>query len=389
MLEHTSRTNIKSMTGTTVRQRYTDRHNVAPIRSQLPSTATLELQQLRRHRQSQRSRNCGLPAARTRDLQSNPTHWLLSHNPSLASSISAAIGDRWIAHQEDLQQLIPLADDPVFQSRWQAVKRAHKQILADAIDRELGVEIAVDSLFDLQLQPICDRQRQLLNILHIITLYHQIKTQPDIDIVPRTVIFGNLTTSADRHETIANSIAAVAELVDDPAINSKLQVVYLPDTAELTDRIYRAADLNEQIATAGSEDPDRDWLKFSLNGALSIASMSKANHLLQQAVGVENCFCFGLSIPEITLFKERGYDPYNYYNYYPEIRQAIDLLSTGLGNRALSSCRAIVDLLLDPDEYMVLADYPFYRTCQARVSATYRDRSRWTRMSILNVAGLG
>jgi glycogen phosphorylase len=343
------------------------------------------------------------PDSQTSDVNINSRQWLLMNNPRLASVVTAAIGDRWIAHLEDLQQLVPIADDPQFQSQWCAVKQANKRALADDLDRVLGVKINVNSLFDLQLQPIDGHQRQLLNILHIITLYHRIKENPQRDVLPRTFIFGDTgelepaACRSDGHEVrsenqiISLLIKSLSEtLAADPDVRERLQVVYIPKSAGLTNQMYCAADLTEQIATAGMEDVDLSQLNLSVNGALSIASMSKANHLLQQAVGKDNCFSFGLAIPEITLFKEYGYDPYNYYKYYPEIRQAIDSLMSGVfTSKYPGICRSLVNMLLDTDEHMVLADYVFYRACQAHISEIYRQASLWTRMSILNVAGLG
>lgn len=343
------------------------------------------------------------PYTQTPDANVNPRQWLLMNNPRLANVVTAAIGDRWIDHLEDLQQLAPIADDPDFQLQWHAVKQANKQALADDLDRTQGVKINVDSLFDLQIQPIDGHQRQLLNILHIITLYHRIKENPQRDILPRTFMFGDvgeLESAAFppdgndvnvENQIISLLIKSLAEtLTADPDVRGRLQVVYIPKSAGLTNQMYCAADLTEQIATAGMEDVDLSQLNLSVNGALSIASKSKANHLLQQAVGSDNCFSFGLAIPEIALFKEYGYDPYNYYKYYPEIRQAIDSLMSGLFTSQYPGiCRSLVDMLLDTDEHMVLADYVFYRACQAHVGEIYRQHELWTRMSILNVAGVG
>jgi glycogen phosphorylase len=417
MLEHlSSRTNINVVlrkdraTGTGApRHWYVDRQtatNIVPIRPQ--SLRQIVGQDLDRRglKNKLSDKVVGEPHLGGSAEVVNPRQWLASKNPHLASLVTAAIGDRWMKHHEDLQQLIPLADDLGFQAQWQAVKRLHKQSLADDLDREQGISLNVDSLFDLQLQPIEDRQRQLLNILHIITIYHQLVAQPDLDIVPRTFIFGDVSESKQQvveldefdriglqpeSRSISLLITALAQTIAaNPVVSDKLQVVYLPQTAGWIDRLYRAADLSEQIATAGMEDVDLSQLKLSVNGALSIASMSKANHLLQQSVGAENCFSFGLAIPEIALFKEYGYDPYNYYKYYPEIRQAIDSLMVGeFSPQHPEVARSLVALLLDADDQMVLADFVFYRACQARVSAVYRQQSLWTRMSILNVAGIG
>jgi glycogen phosphorylase len=417
MIENiSSRTNISvallrnsKATGTdTSRQWHPDRQhatNIVPIHTQ-PWRQAGSREPERRARKNKSRGNVALePRSRTAEVVS-PRQWLLTKNPRLASLITATIGDRWMTHGEDLQQLVTFADDADFQAQWQTIKRINKQTLADALYRSQGIEIDVDSLFDLQLQPIVGRQRQLLNILHIITLYQQIKAQPEIDIVPRTFIFGDasepklqvleLDESNDvslqpTARSISILIAALAQtLATDPDVRGKLQVVYLPQTAGLIEQLYGAAELTERIATAGMEDVDLTQLKLSVNGALSIGSMSKANHLLQQTVGADNCFSFGLAIPEIAMFKEYGYDPYNYYKYYPEIRQAIDSLMAGAFTAQYPGiARSLVDLLLDSDEHMVLADFVFYRACQSQVSAVYRQKALWTRMSILNVAGIG
>jgi glycogen phosphorylase len=347
-----------------------------------------------------------------RDLEFNPRQWLLSGNPQLASLVTKTIGDRWIDHLDHLQQLIPLAEDPLLQSRWRAVKEVNKQALASYLERSQGVKINVSSLFDLQLQPIVEHQRQLLNILHIITLFNQIKQQPGINVVPRTFIFGDLgeidpipqsggyanasnladcEPPSNPNREIISLIQSLAQvLAQDPDVNGKLQVVYVPNSAGLTSQMYAAADLTQEIAAAAVEDVDLSKVKAAVNGVLSIGSLSKTNYWLQQAVGEQNYFCFGLPIPEITLFKEYGYDPYNYYKHYPEIRQAIDCLFTGYFTPEHPKlCQSLIDTLFGTDEQMILADYIFYITCQARVSDTYRQQSMWTKMSILNVAGVG
>jgi glycogen phosphorylase len=339
-----------------------------------------------------------------RDLEFNPRQWLLSGNPQLASLVTKTIGDRWIDHLDHLQQLVPLAEDPLLQSRWRAVKQVNKQALANYLERSQGVKINVSSLFDLQLQPIVENQRQLLNILHIITLFNQIKQQPGINILPRTFIFGDLgeidpiksdladcEQPSDPNREIISLIQSLAQvLAQDPDVNGKLQVVYVPNSAGLTSQMYAAADLTQEIAAAAVEDVDLVKVKAAINGVLSIGSLGKTNYWVQQAVGEQNYFCFGLPIPEITLFKQYGYDPYNYYKHYPEIRQAIDCLLTGYFTPEHPTfCQSLIDTLFGTDEQMILADYIFYITCQARVSATYRQQSMWTKMSILNVAGVG
>ncbi len=360
------------------------------------------------------------PQTRTADLDVgfNPRQWLLSGNPLLASLITALIGDRWITHLEDLQQLVPLADDPSCQSRWCAVKQANKQALAHELYRDQGIKLNVNSLFDLQLQSIDCQQRQLLNILHIISLFDRLKQHPDLDILPRTFIFADLgeiqsiedlaedqnsqlptpnpqlptpTQLPNHNLAILALIQSLAKiLAADPDVNGKLQIVYIPAAAALTRQLYAAADLTQEIGTATIADVDLSKLKAAVNGVLSIGSLGKTNNWVQQTVGAENYFSFGLAIPEIALFKEYGYDPYNYYKYYPNIRKAIDALLAGYFTPSDPTlCRSIIDGLLGADDHMVLADYIFYVTCQARIAEVYRQKSMWTQMSILNVAGLG
>lgn len=336
-------------------------------------------------------------------LEFDPCYWLLSGNPRLANLISKTIGDRWMTHLEDLQQLAPLAANPSFQARWRAVKQANKQVLAKSLERALGVKIDVNSLFDLQLQPICGHQRQVLNILHLISLVDRLKQHPELEIVPRTIIFSGepidteeVEPDEDRSATdnpdrailgLINSLAKI--LAADPDVKGKLQIVYVPTSMGLTNQLYAAADITQQIATATMEDVDLTQLQATSNGVISLGSLGKTNYWLEQSVGAENCFRFGLAIPEIALFKEYGYDPYNYYKHYPQIRQAIDTLLAGYWTPDRPDlCREIVNALLGTDEHMVLADYIFYAACQAHVSETYARPSAWTQMSIMNVAGV-
>jgi glycogen phosphorylase len=352
----------------------------------------------------------------------NIYQWLSAGNPRLARLVTEAIGDRWTAQIEDLQQLTPIADDLLFQSRWQAIKQANKQVLANKLYRLQGIKLNVNSLFDLQLQPIGGHQRQLLNILHIITLFDRLKQNPALEILPRTFIFGDLgetatteiavntangqhdrdrncccchteestSSNTDHNHSIRSLIQSLAQvLAADPEVSSKLQVVYIPNSASLLNQLYAAADLTEQIATAAIEDTDLMALRATINGVISIGSLGKTNYWLQQTVGEQNCFRFGLAIPEIALFKEYGYDPYNYYKYYPQIRQAIDYLLIGhFTPDDPSQCRSLVNALLGTDEHMVLADQIFYAACQTHVSELYLQPSVWTKMSILNVAGV-
>lgn len=328
----------------------------------------------------------------------NPCQWLLAENPDLAELVTATIGDRWLTRAEDIQQLVPLADRPEFQSQWQAVKRFNKQVLAKELSRSQGIEIDVDSFFDLHLAPIDCHHRQLLNILHIINLCDRIKQHPINDILPRTVIFSEpdlnpvAAENCDGSErrTILAMIESLAQVIAaDPDLSCKLQVVYVHPATGLSSQLYAATDATERIATAVCEDIDLSAQIAAINGAISIGSLGKTNYWLQQLVGAENCFRFGLAIPEIALFKEYGYSPDNYYKFYPQIRRAIDLLLVGYFTPTEPDLgRTIVELLMGSDDAMVMADYIFYAACQLQVSQTYHQTNVWTRMSILNVAGV-
>ena len=329
----------------------------------------------------------------------SPQQWLLSGNPRLAKLVSQTIGTRWINHVEDLEQLVTFAECPLFQSQWQAVKLANKQALALELKRSQGIDIDVNSLFDLHLQPIGAHHRQLLNILHIINLGDRLKQYPGSKMVPRTFIFGDVdvvpaadlaTVDPNLKRSIIALIESLAKIIAaDRDLCGKIQIVYIPDAQAWAHKLYAAADVTEQIATAAIEDIDLTKIQATINGAIAIGSLGKTNYWLQQIVGEGNCFRFGLAIPEIELFKEYGYDPINYYKHYPQIRQAIDYLLGGYFSASEPSLgRAIVNTLLGADEQMVMADYIFYAACQAHVSETYDRASQWTQMSILNVAGV-
>ncbi|WP_310490237.1 glycogen/starch/alpha-glucan phosphorylase [Chamaesiphon sp. VAR_69_metabat_338] len=339
------------------------------------------------------------PPAAVSSLKANPCQWLLAKNSHLAELVTATIGDRWLTQSEDLQQLDTLADRPQFQAQWQAVKRLNKQILATELSRLQGIELNVDSLFDLHLAPISGAERQLLNILHIINLCDRIKQHPVNEILPRTFIFSEPESHlfATQSDDIANERRSILALIEslasvvaaDADLRDKIQVVYVPAAVGLTSQLYAAADLTEQIATAAWEDIDLSKQIAAINGVVSIGSLGKTNYWLQQVVGTENCFRFGLAIPEIALFKEYGYAPDNYYKYYPQIRRAIDTLHVGYFTPNEPDLgRTIVELLLGADEAMVMADYIFYAACQAQVSQTYHQTALWTRMSISNAAGV-
>jgi starch phosphorylase len=322
-----------------------------------------------------------------------PRRWVVLSNPKLTALIREKIGDHWIKNLEDLRRLEPFIDDPEFCDRWRSIKQSIKQDLATYIRDYNGIVVDPDSLFDIQVKRIHEYKRQHLNVLHIITLYNRIKRNPNIDVTPRTFIFGGKAAPGYlMAKLMIKLINAVAEVVNhDPDVDNRLKVVFLPDyNVKFGQRVYPAADLSEQISTAGMEASGTGNMKFSLNGALTIGTLDGANIEIREEVGAENFFLFGLTTAQIYEMKVQGYSPWDYYNFNSELKKVIDLISSGFFSHGdYNLFKPLVNALLSTDPYMLLADYQPYIDCQAKVSSAYRDRNQWVRMSILNVARMG
>ncbi|MBN2106214.1 MAG: glycogen/starch/alpha-glucan phosphorylase, partial [Deltaproteobacteria bacterium] len=323
-----------------------------------------------------------------------PRRWMVLYNPKLTELITSRIGSRWIHHLEDsLRELEKYADDEGFRSAWGAVKHYNKSCLAAYIKQHTGNAVDPDTLFDIQVKRIHEYKRQHLNILHVITLYNRIKRGTAAAMVPRTVIFGGKAAPGYfMAKLIIKLINSVADVVNsDPAVAGLLKVVFLPDFNVKNSRwVYPAADLSEQISTAGMEASGTGNMKFSLNGALTIGTLDGANIEIREEAGAENFFLFGLTTDEITAVRAAGYDPQQYYRSNEHLREALDCIGSGVfskGDRGLF--RPLLDSLLHSDPFMVLADYQSYIDCQDGAARAYRDQERWTRMSILNVARMG
>jgi starch phosphorylase len=322
-----------------------------------------------------------------------PRRWMVQNNPGLAQLISSKIGDRWITHLEDLRKLEQFADEPEFQAQWQQVKQNCKYALTKQIKERTGIVVDPASMFDIQVKRIHEYKRQHLNALHIITLYNRLKENPDLDIQPRTFIFGGKAAPGYfMAKRIIKLITSVGDVVNnDPDVRDRLKVVFLPDfNVTNAQRVYPAADLSEQISTAGKEASGTGNMKFSLNGALTIGTLDGANVEIREEVGEENFFLFGLTTPEVEERKAAGYNPWEIYNANPALKKAIDMLSNGFfshGDRELF--KPLVDSLLGEDKYMLFADYQDYIDCQDRVSDAFKHKTDWTRMSILNTARSG
>jgi starch phosphorylase len=323
-----------------------------------------------------------------------PRRWIVLSNPKLSALITSKIGDRWISDlEEELERIESWADDPGFQSEWQAVKSDNKRVLAGFIKERTGVVVDPRSLFDIQVKRLHEYKRQHLNVLYVITLYNRLRRAGGARVMPRTVIFGGKAAPGYRMaKLIIKLINSVARVINqDPNVSEVLKVVFMPDfNVKNGQRVYPAADLSEQISTAGKEASGTGNMKFAMNGALTIGTLDGANIEIRDAVGHENFFLFGLTAEEVAKLKANGYNPRRTYDANPALREAIDLIDSGFfsnGDRELF--HPLVESLLNRDDFMLLADYQAYVDCQQRVSEAYRDQKNWTRMSILNSARVG
>jgi starch phosphorylase len=323
-----------------------------------------------------------------------PRRWIALSNPGLSGLITSRIGDRWIADLEhELARIEPLAVDSGFQHEWQDVKGANKRILAALIKDRTGTTIDPESLFDVQVKRLHEYKRQHLNVLYLVTLYNRLKRGEGASMLPRTSIFGGKAAPGYRMaKLIIRLINGVADVINhDPQASARLTVVFLPGfNVTSAQHIYPAADLSEQISTAGKEASGTGNMKFAMNGALTIGTLDGANVEIRDAVGPENFFLFGLTAGEVARRKDEGYRPRDEYESNAELREALDVIGSGLfsgGDRDLF--QPLVQSLLDRDEYMLLADYQAYVDAQERVSDAWSDRREWTRMAVLNCARVG
>lgn len=324
-----------------------------------------------------------------------PRRWLLRSNPGLAALITKTIGNSWITDLNRLRDLEPFADDPKFQKKWRLVKRTKKVKLAKLIKKECGIKVDPDSMFDVQVKRIHEYKRQLLNIMHVIALYHQLVEDPDRMIVPRTIIFGGKAApSYWKAKLIIKLINAVAEKVNqDPRVKGKLRVVFIPNYGvSLAEKIIPASDLSEQISTAGTEASGTGNMKFALNGAITIGTLDGANIEILEEVGAENIFIFGLNTDQVrSIHTNPTVTPREIYEEDPLLRRTIDSISEGMfsnGDRELF--KVLTDGLLAPDNpYLLAYDFKSYLHCQVEVSRAFLDQRGWCRRSILNVARIG
>lgn len=323
-----------------------------------------------------------------------PRRWLNQCNPELTLLIEKIIGKKFQRDLDNLRLLTPLAEDVQFRKAFRKVKHKNKVRLANKIEGLIGIKINPNSMFDIQIKRIHEYKRQLLNILHVITLYNRIRKGQAKNAVPRVVIFGGKAAPGYwMAKLIIRLINDVESIInEDLVVGDQLKVIFYPNyDVSAAELLFPASDLSEQISTAGTEASGTGNMKMALNGALTIGTLDGANVEIMQEVGDENIFIFGLNADEVSATKSNGYNPWDYYNSNPELKEALDMIASGYFSiEEPGRYQAIFDNLLNKgDQYLLLADYASYIQTQEHVSALYKDKEEWSRRAILNVARMG
>ena len=323
-----------------------------------------------------------------------PRRWLLACNPGLAALYDEVSGKDWPLHLESCALMRPYADKPDFQKRFMEVKFKNKQALAVEIKKLCGVDVDPHAIFDVQVKRLHEYKRQHLNLLYILHLYRELLADPNKTIVPQVFIFG--AKAAPAYTLAKDIIFAINKVGDrinnDHRIRNQLKVVFIPNyRVSLAEKIIPAADVSEQISTAGYEASGTSNMKFSMNGALTLGTMDGANIEIVAEAGEENNFIFGLSVEEVQQLKARGYNPWDYYNADEDLKAVVDWLDSDYFTPgqpgALSSIKQ--SLLDKGDPFLVLADFASYRDAHKRVEEMYKDQERWARAAIINSASMG
>ncbi len=323
-----------------------------------------------------------------------PRRWLLACNPGLSELITEKVGDDWPKNLDKLQDISKLADDAKFQKRFMDIKRTNKEAFADFVLADSGTEISPDALFDVQIKRLHEYKRQHLNLLHILTLYRRLLNDPNYDMNPRVFIFGaKAAPGYALAKNIIRAINKVAEKVNnDPRINGKIKIVF-PQNYRVTmaEKMIPAADLSEQISTAGKEASGTGNMKLALNGALTIGTLDGANVEIGEEVGDENIFIFGNTVEQVDAIRAKGYNPYDYYNSNWELKAVIDWLRSdyftpGEHDAFAPLCSSWLE---GGDPFLCLADYADYVRAQEEVDKAFGDKKRWAKMAIMNSARVG
>uniref|UniRef100_A0A4W4HB11 Alpha-1,4 glucan phosphorylase n=1 Tax=Electrophorus electricus TaxID=8005 RepID=A0A4W4HB11_ELEEL len=322
-----------------------------------------------------------------------PRRWLVMCNPGLAEVIAERIGEDFIRDLSQLRKLHSFVDDDAFIRDVAKVKQENKLKFATHLEEQYKVKINPNSIFDIQVKRIHEYKRQLLNCLHIITYYNRIKKDPNKQWTPRTVMIGG--KAAPGYHTakmIIRLVTAIGEVVNnDPVVGDRLKVIFLENyRVTLAEKAIPAADLSEQISTAGTEASGTGNMKFMLNGALTIGTMDGANVEMAEEAGEENLFIFGMRVEDVEALDKKGYNASEYYNRIPELKLAVDQIAAGFfSTKQPDLFKGIVDMLMHHDRFKVFADYEDYMKCQEKVSALYKKPREWTKKVILNIAGSG
>jgi starch phosphorylase len=320
--------------------------------------------------------------------------WLKQSNPGLSALLTQRLGSAWENDLEEIGRLAGAAEDPEFRRQFRGIKRANKQVLADEVRRRTGVEIGINSLFDVQVKRIHEYKRQLLNLLHVVTRYQRILGDPSAEVVPRTVIFaGKAAPGYAMAKSVVRLINNVARTINgDERARDKLKVVFLPDyDVSLAQKIMPAADLSQQISTAGMEASGTGNMKLALSGALTIGTLDGANIEIRDHVGADNIFIFGLTADEAASRRAAGYQPWRELDADPALRAALELIDSGYFSKdGADDAQAVVRRLKSEGEpFLVLADFTAYAAAQDRADALYGDQEEWSRKASLNCLNMG
>lgn len=323
-----------------------------------------------------------------------PRRWLKACNPRLSNLITDKIGEGWERDLPRLKKLEEWAGDAAFQKAFMEVKQANKRDLAAIIQERIGIEVDPTAIFDVQIKRLHEYKRQHLNLLHILGLYRRLLQNPDLEMAPRVFIFGaKAAPGYDLAKLIIKGIEAVGAIINhDTRIQNKLKVAFLPDYGvSLAEKIIPAADLSEQISTAGKEASGTGNMKLALNGALTIGTLDGANVEIQEEVGANNIFIFGMKVEEVEALVAAGYDPFEFYHRSEELRAVVDWLGSGYftPNEANVLQGIKYRLLEGGDPFLALADYDAYSEAQLRVDQAFRNPKKWARMAIMNTARVG
>jgi len=323
-----------------------------------------------------------------------PRRWLKQCNPQLADLISSKIGENWITHLDELRKIEKFSTDKKFQEAFSAIKLDNKKRLAAYVKKKMNIDLNENSMFDVQIKRIHEYKRQLMNALHAVVLYNRIKDNPKADIQARTILFGGKAAPgyymAKMHIKLINSIAE--KVNNDPQVGDKLKVVYLPNySVSLAEKMIPAAELSEQISTAGMEASGTGNMKFALNGALTIGTLDGANVEMKEQIGDENIFIFGLKVEDVEKLRREGYSSYEYYSKHAELKRAIDQIRDGFFSPEQADLfHPITNALLqDNDYYLICADFEAYVKMQDSLSELYKNQEKWNEIAIMNTARMG